>query len=499
MDINIILTCLIFLPVIVGFLGCLLPNKFFFVGVFTLLINSFLSLFGLLNGFNNSFTLINQGGILLSFDEFSLPLIFGTSVVFLITFSLRRKYFSHYFYQISLVLCSALSICFISKDLISIYIALELTGFCAFLLIADKNTDKSLFQSFQYLIGGGLAMLIYLIGVIQAFTYTGSFALDDLSLAPSTALCLIVAGLLTKSGIFLCGIWVPNIYTNASIQTSSILSGCVTCAGIAPISRMSQILIPISNSMIVIGVLSAILAAILAIFETDDGRTLGWSSVSQLGISILSPSYACLYVMQHGICKCLLFNTHNDNSDEKISNQRGTNDISILYCQDLIRLITFIIASLSITGFPFIAGFTTKTLLKYDLPPSAQLIVSTSALLTSAIYVKLIISNLNRFRRTYYKKIPSISIRSFISNDNFIFILCIILLISSSFLRSDLLKSIYFTNSLSALFIGGIFYLCVMGIEKNIESSNIRKTIDIIGAPFIVAAFLLANLTYFKL
>ena len=85
-------------------------------------------------------------------------------------------------------------------------------------------------------------MLIYLIGVIQAFTYTGSFALDDLSLAPSTALCLIVAGLLTKSGIFLCGIWVPNIYTNASIQSSSILSGCVTCAGIAPISRMSQIL-----------------------------------------------------------------------------------------------------------------------------------------------------------------------------------------------------------------------------------------------------------------
>ncbi len=57
----------------------------------------------------------------------------------------------------------------------------------------------------------------------------------------------------------------------------------------------------------VIGVLSAIIAALYAVFERDDGRALGWSSVSQLGLAILSPSYACIYAMQHGICKTLLF------------------------------------------------------------------------------------------------------------------------------------------------------------------------------------------------
>ena len=82
---------------------------------------------------------------------------------------------------------------------------LELLGFCAFLLVADRNDKKSLFNSFQYLIGGGLAMLIFLIGVVQAFTFTGSFLLEDLVRAPNTALCLIIAGLLTKSGVFLCG------------------------------------------------------------------------------------------------------------------------------------------------------------------------------------------------------------------------------------------------------------------------------------------------------
>ena len=90
-------------------------------------------------------------------------------------------------------------------------------------------------------------MLIYLIGVIQAFTYTGTFLLEDLIDAPSTALCLISAGLLTKAGIFLCGVWVPNIYSHANPQSSAILSGSVTCAAVAPLSRMSVTLTPIVN------------------------------------------------------------------------------------------------------------------------------------------------------------------------------------------------------------------------------------------------------------
>ena len=64
---------------------------------------------------------------------------------------------------------------------------------------------------------------------------------------------------------------------------------------------------PIANSMVVIGVLSAVVAALYAVFERDDGRALGWSSVSQLGLAILSPTYACIYAMQHGVCKASCF------------------------------------------------------------------------------------------------------------------------------------------------------------------------------------------------
>ena len=81
--------------------------------------------------------------------------------------------------------------------------------------------------------------------------------------------------------------WVPNVYSHANSQSSAILSGCVTCAAVAPLLRMSTILEPIGTSLIFIGILSSIFGAIFALLESDDGRTLGWSSVSQLGVAIL--------------------------------------------------------------------------------------------------------------------------------------------------------------------------------------------------------------------
>ena len=501
----IIFTSLIFIPIITGFVGCIFPKVFYKIGFGILFFYSILSLVGYLNGFEYTYNLINKEGIPLSFDNYSLPLIFGSSVVIMITFILKSKNFSHYFYQICLVLFSALSISFISKDLVSLYIALELTGFCAFLLVADRNDSRALFNSFQYLIGGGLAMLIYLIGVIQAFTYTGTFILNDLINAPATSLCLISAGLLTKAGIFICGVWVPNIYSDSNTQSTAILSGCVTCAAVAPLSRMSVILAPIGNSLIIIGILSSIFGAIFALIENDDGRTLGWSSVSQLGIAMLSPTYGCLYAMQHGICKSVLFLTLNKNQTGTniYSNNLNNLEINNQDIDELIRIFAFIIAGLSISGFPFLSGYITKLLVKSDLPNEALIIFNSSALLTSGVYVKLIISRFNNIKIKYLsrKVINSLRLNLFnvLSSKNITLIL-----VSFSFFGFSFIQSKYFSlekiqMSFITLLLGFVFYLSFMGIKSNPSVSNVRKTIDIIGAPFVVAALLLANLTYLKI
>jgi len=93
----IIFTSLIFIPIITGFVGCIFPKVFYKIGFGILFFYSILSLVGYLNGFEYTYNLINKEGIPLSFDNYSLPLIFGSSVVIMITFILKSKNFSHYF------------------------------------------------------------------------------------------------------------------------------------------------------------------------------------------------------------------------------------------------------------------------------------------------------------------------------------------------------------------------------------------------------------------
>ncbi len=505
LDNSILLTLLIFVPIVIGFVGCIFPKSYYWIGFTTLLVYAIMSLIGYLTGFEYSYQLVIKEGIPFSFDKYSLPLIFGSAVVILITFLIKNKIFSHYFYQICLILFSALSISFLSKDLVSLYIALELTGFCAFLLVADRNDPKSLFNSFQYLIGGGLAMLIYLIGVIQAFTYTGSFLLDNLIDAPPIALCLISAGLLTKAGIFLCGVWVPNVYSHANSQSSAILSGCVTCAAVAPLSRMSTILYPIENSLIIIGILSSIFGAIFALLESNDGRTLGWSSVSQLGIAILSPSYGCLYAMQHGICKTILFLSLKRNEKETTiySNNAEKLLLNNEDFEEIIKIAAFLIASLSISGFPFLSGYITKVLIKNDLPKEALLIFDSGALLTSVVYIKLISSriknlNIKNILKKFYNNFRINFLNILTSKNLTLFFVCIALS-GFSFLQSKYFSFDKVQMSFITIFLGFVFFISFMGLESNRDATRFSKTIDIIGAPFVIAALLLANLTYLKI
>ncbi len=489
---------LTYLPATLGFLGCIKPKFIFPVAMLSLLGISGISLRAIFSGFETSYKLMWTGGIEFSFDQNTFPLLFGASLSLLIVLSLYRDKLSHYFYQICLVLLTALTVSFSAQDLISIYIALELTGFCAFILIADRNDNKSLFHSFQYLIGGGLAMLIYLIGVVQGFQFSGTFLISDLSTATTPALCLIVAGLLTKAGIFICGLWVPNIYSHANRQTAAILSGCVTCAGIAPIARLSESMEPIGNSMVVIGVLSAIIAALYAVFERDDGRALGWSSVSQLGLAILSPSYACIYAMQHGLCKTLLFSTlsspHENDSDKNSEQQSPTN------VPEWLLVTIFVIASLSIMGLPLTSGFLTKTWLKGDIPLEASLITSTSTLLTATVYARLIWTrvSLNRRNLTIQQLRKAVdNIR--INPQSMILLLSGILIIAFSLSYPGAYYYENIQSSLTAIVLASFLYTSVAGLQTESFVKPVTKTLDLVGAPFVVAALLLANLFYFKI
>jgi multicomponent Na+:H+ antiporter subunit D len=255
---------------------------------------------------------------------------------------------------------------------------------------------------------------------------------------------------------------------------------------------------PIGNSMVVIGVLSAIIAALYAVFERDDGRALGWSSVSQLGFAILSPSYACIYAMQHGICKTLLFTSLSSpiqDGEAKEIDQGAPSNIP-----EWLLVSIFVIASLSIMGLPFTAGFITKTWLKGDIPIEASLITSTSTLLTATVYARLIWSRSSKYVKNLaiYKTLDQEKSMN-LNPQAIVLALSALLIIGFSLSYPG---AYYYNNiqsSLAAVVLASFLYTSVAGLRTENFVKPVTRTLDLVGAPFVVAALLLANLFYFKI
>ena len=157
-------------------------------------------------------------------------------------------------------------------------------------------------------------------------------------------------------------------------------------------------------------------------------------------------------------------------------------------------------------GFPFLAGFITKAWIKNDLVDTAKIIFTTSALLTSTVYARLIferIQNLclnydlkrymDNFRVTYVIK------ALFSSSHSLIFLLSITMLVVVSVSGSELYTTYNIRSALLSALLGGILFTSVVGIQADEWVKPVTKTLDLVGAPFLVAALLLANLLYFKI
>ena len=210
--------------------------------------------------------------------------------------------------MVLLVLQGGLNTSFVCTDLISLYVTLEVVGISAFLLILSSRTDRALWVALRYLLIGNTAMTLYLIGAGLLYSQTGSFAmvaLQDLPFGAPQALLLV--GLLTKAGLFLSGLWLPRTHAEAPPEISALLSGVVVTAGALPLLRLATLSGPITLVLQGVGLASALLGAVYGLLASDAKRLLAWSTLSQMGLVVLSPLSGGLLALAHGLAKGTLF------------------------------------------------------------------------------------------------------------------------------------------------------------------------------------------------
>lgn len=232
---------------------------------------------------------------------------------------------SRFFAYLSLFVFSMLGLVF-SNNLIQMFIFWELVGLCSYLLIgfwyfkksaADANKKSFVVTKF--------ADLFFLIGILAVGAGAGTFnilelnALSELpfALAGTAALPLICIafGPIGKSAQFPLHVWLPDAMEGPTPVSALIHAATMVAAGIFLVGRLFGLymMAPAAAEFVaVVGALTALMAALIALVQNDIKKVLAYSTISQLGFMLAalgSGAYTAglFHLFTHAFFKALLF------------------------------------------------------------------------------------------------------------------------------------------------------------------------------------------------
>ncbi len=265
----------------------------------------------------------------------------------------------------------------LTTNLLLIFVFWELTALCSYALIAFHNDDpKAVAGGMKALIitqFGGVGLLL---GALLIRSYLGSYELNDLlanvDKIPASVLSVAAFGFLAaaaaKSAQFPFQTWLPDAMEAPTPISALIHAATMVNAGVYLLARFYPAFKDVPGwtlTVVIVGMLSALLAAIMATVATDLKRVLAYSTVSQLGFMVYAVGTGGIFASQfhlfsHSVFKALLFL-----SAGAVIHAAGTRDMREMgglgKKMPVVRNV-FILGSLALAGLPIMNGFWSKEL-----------------------------------------------------------------------------------------------------------------------------------------
>ena len=229
----------------------------------------------------------------------------------------RRKYFAFLIY---LFLAAMFGIVF-SNNLMWLFFFWEITTICSALLIGYRNDKQSVESMFRALNMNLLGGLVFAIGIVYLYTSSGVMELDklirlDQSYALLPAVCMAFAGLV-KSAQFPFSSWLTGAMVAPTPVSALLHSSTMVKAGVYIILRMAPALenTVAAKMLMLIGGVSFIITAFIAISQSNAKKVLAYSTISNLGLIVACAGIntsaaiwsALLLIIFHAVAKSLLF------------------------------------------------------------------------------------------------------------------------------------------------------------------------------------------------
>lgn len=336
-----------------------------------------------------------------------------------IIYSIPEKRYGRTYYFLLLISLSSMIGVIYTADIFNMYVFYELLSLAVYLLIAYPKTGVTLRASFNYLIMGGVGLSFFLLGVGFLYAMTGT--LDIFCIAEKMpdvfdssmqmvimSFALIATGMGIKIAVFPLHGWLPDAHSMAPSPVSALLSGVTVKIGIYCLIRVvytvfsTEIFILISshNILMVLGVVSLLFGASMALAQKDLKRLLAYSTINQLGIVLiglgigteLGLTGALFHVLNHAIMKSTLFFCAGIMIAE--AGTREVKGLSGFSRQQPVITFAFVIASLGMIGIPPINGFASKWIICLAAVEAGYtflvVIILTASAIAAAYYFRVI-------------------------------------------------------------------------------------------------------------
>jgi NADH-quinone oxidoreductase subunit L len=288
------------------------------------------------------------------------------------------KNFTRFFAYLSFFSAAMLGVV-IANSLLLLFVCWELVGLASYLLIgfwihkpsaaaAAKKAfittrigDIGLFLGILWLYGGSGTLLFYDDGN-GCLEKAGLLALG----ASSTFVALLIfSGAVGKSGQFPLHVWLPDAMEGPTPVSALIHAATMVAAGVFLVARVYPLfslgaidgVTPSLTVVVWIGVITALMAALIALAQADIKRILAYSTVSQLGLMMVSlgvggVAAGIMHLLAHGFFKALLFlgsgsvihGCHHEQDIRKMGGLRRLMPVTFL---------TYAIGMMTLSGVPF--------------------------------------------------------------------------------------------------------------------------------------------------
>jgi NADH-quinone oxidoreductase subunit N len=273
-----------------------------------------------------------------------------------------------------------------AADLLTMFIALELSSYSLYLLVPMRDDHAGLRiqmeSAIKYILFGVVATGVMLYGMSYLYGLTGATSFAQLmpalrnmmsSPAALTAIAMVLGGFFFKLAVFPFHFWAPDVYQGASNETTAFIASVPKVAAVALLIRVCAMATPDGQNLvtllIILSACSMFYGNLVALVQTDVKRMLGFSGIAHAGYILLGLTtlreagyataiYYVLGYLAMTIAGFMVVCKVSRNGENVL-----VSDLNGLYKRSPLMAFTMAVSMFAMAGIPPFAGFMGKFML----------------------------------------------------------------------------------------------------------------------------------------